>query len=41
MAVLQTVTEQSLIKTVWQLADVLAGVGIGYTDYITHNTSAH
>lgn len=38
MAVLQTVTEQSLIKTVWQLADVLAGVGIGYTDYITQLT---
>ena len=38
MAVQPTVTEQSLIKTVWQLADVLAGVGIGYTDYITQLT---
>lgn len=38
MATLQTATEQSLIKKVWQLADVLAGVGIGYTDYITQLT---
>ena len=38
MATQQTVTEQSLIKKVWQLADVLAGVGIGYTDYITQLT---
>ena len=38
MAVQQTQTEQSLIKKVWQLADVLAGVGIGYTDYITQLT---
>ena len=38
MAVQQTQSEQSLIKKVWQLADVLAGVGIGYTDYITQLT---
>ena len=38
MATQQTATEQSLIKKVWQLADVLAGVGIGYTDYITQLT---
>lgn len=38
MATQQTQTEQSLIKKVWQLADVLAGVGIGYTDYITQLT---
>lgn len=31
-------TEQSLTKKVWKLADVLAGQGIGFTDYITQLT---
>jgi len=31
-------TEQSLTKKVWQLADVLAAQGIGFTDYITQLT---
>lgn len=33
-----TVTEQNLQKKVWQLATVLAGQGIGFTDYITQLT---
>ena len=31
-------TEQSLIKKVWNLATMLAGVGVGFTDYITQLT---
>lgn len=31
-------TEQSLSKKVWQLADVLSGQGIGFTDYLTQLT---
>ena len=31
-------TEQSLINKVWKLADVLAGQGVGFTDYITQLT---
>ena len=30
--------EQSLAQKVWQLATVLAGQGIGFTDYITQLT---
>lgn len=32
------VTETSLVKKVWKLADVMAGAGIGFTDYITQLT---
>lgn len=31
-------TEQTLIKKVWNMADVLAAAGIGFTDYITQLT---
>ncbi len=31
-------TEQSLIKKVWNMATVLAGAGVGFTDYITQLT---
>lgn len=31
-------SEQSLIKKVWNMATVLAGVGVGFTDYITQLT---
>ena len=31
-------TEQTLINKVWKLANVLAGQGIGFTDYITQLT---
>ncbi len=33
-----TTSEQSLIKKVWNMATVLAGVGVGFTDYITQLT---
>ena len=33
-----TNNESTLTKKVWQLADTLAGQGIGYTDYITQLT---
>ena len=32
------VTEASLIKKVWQLADIMAGAGVGFTDYLTQLT---
>lgn len=31
-------SEQSLIKKVWNMATVLAGQGVGFTDYITQLT---
>jgi len=31
-------SEQSLTKKVWQLADVIAAAGVGFTDYITQLT---
>ena len=31
-------TEQSLTKKVWNMADILAAAGIGFTDYITQLT---
>ena len=31
-------TEQTLTKKVWNLATTLAGVGVGFTDYITQLT---
>lgn len=31
-------TEQTLIKRVWNMADVLAAAGVGFTDYITQLT---
>ena len=30
--------EGSLVKKVWRLADVLAGAGVGFTDYLTQLT---
>lgn len=33
-----TTSEQSLIKKVWNMATVLAGQGVGFTDYITQLT---
>ena len=30
--------EQSLVNKVWQLADVLAAAGVGFTDYIVQLT---
>ena len=32
------VSEASLIKKVWQLADIMAGAGVGFTDYLTQLT---
>lgn len=32
------VTESSLIKKVWDIADVMASAGVGFTDYITQLT---
>ncbi len=34
----QTKSEQSLIKKVWDIANVLASAGVGFTDYITQLT---
>lgn len=34
----QATSEQSLIKKVWNMATVLAGQGVGFTDYITQLT---
>ena len=31
-------TEQTLTKKVWNMADVLAAAGVGFTDYITQLT---
>ena len=31
-------SEQTLINKVWKVADVLAGQGVGFTDYITQLT---
>ena len=36
--VINTGNEQSLTKRVWQLADVIAAAGVGFTDYITQLT---
>jgi len=33
-----TTTDQSLVKKVWTLADVIAAAGVGFTDYITQLT---
>ena len=30
--------EQSLVKKVWNMADVLSSAGVGFTDYITQLT---
>ncbi|MDR2563169.1 MAG: type I restriction-modification system subunit M [Prevotellaceae bacterium] len=35
---MQSVNEQSLTKKVWNLATVIAGAGVGFTDYITQLT---
>ena len=31
-------SEGSLVKKVWRLADVMAGAGVGFTDYLTQRT---
>jgi type I restriction enzyme M protein len=31
-------SEQSLVKKVWTLADVIAAAGVGFTDYIIQLT---
>ena len=31
-------TEQSLVKKVWDIADVLSSAGVSFTDYITQLT---
>ena len=31
-------SEGSLVKKVWRLADVMAGAGVGFTDYLTQLT---
>lgn len=33
-----TKTEGALVKKVWRLADVMAGAGVGFTDYLTQLT---
>ena len=38
MAASSTKTEGALVKKVWRLADVMAGAGVGFTDYITQLT---
>ena len=30
--------EASITKKVWQLADIMAGAGVGFTDYLTQLT---
>ena len=31
-------TEASITKNVWQLADIMASAGVGFTDYLTQLT---
>ena len=31
-------TEAGLTKKVWQIADIMAGAGVGFTDYLTQLT---
>lgn len=38
MAELQTKSEAALLKKVWDIANVLAAAGVGFTDYITQLT---
>lgn len=38
MAELQVKSEQTLLKKVWDIANVLAAAGVGFTDYITQLT---
>jgi type I restriction enzyme M protein len=38
MAKQNTTSEQSLTKKVWNLADVIAAAGVGFTDYIIQLT---
>ena len=38
MADLQVKSEATLVKKVWDIADVLAAAGVGFTDYITQLT---
>ena len=35
---IQTKSESTLIKKVWDIANVLAAAGVGFTDYITQLT---
>ena len=34
----ESITEQSLVKKVWEIADVLSSAGVSFTDYITQLT---
>ena len=38
MANTQTKSEATLLKKVWDIANVLAAAGVGFTDYITQLT---
>ena len=38
MADIQTKSEATLLKKVWDIANVLAAAGVGFTDYITQLT---
>lgn len=38
MADLQVKSEATLVKKVWDIANVLAAAGVGFTDYITQLT---
>ena len=38
MANIQTKSETTLLKKVWDIANVLAAAGVGFTDYITQLT---
>ena len=34
----ESLTEQSLVKKIWDIADVLSSAGVSFTDYITQLT---
>ena len=34
----EILTEQSLVKKIWDIADVLSSAGVSFTDYITQLT---
>ena len=38
MADIQVKSESTLVKKVWDIANVLAAAGVGFTDYITQLT---
>lgn len=35
---IQTKSESALLKKVWDIANVLASAGVGFTDYVTQLT---